>query len=99
MIHKKRKSVVTDECDRCQGLWLDASELATLVGSWQDLPRGVSAQVCRDQLHCPRCQVQLLRRGYSELERTIVDHCPRCFGIWLDRGELDRILHEVYGLP
>lgn len=99
MAHQRRRDIVVDQCSTCQGLWLDASELATLVGSWQDLPRGVSAQVCRDELRCPRCRSSLARRGYSELKRTIIDHCPNCFGIWLDRGELERILQEVYGLP
>jgi Zn-finger nucleic acid-binding protein len=41
-------------------------------------------------MNCPRCQD-------SELdERTrdsvVVDACPRCRGIWLDRGELEKLI-------
>jgi Zn-finger nucleic acid-binding protein len=23
-----------------------------------------------------------------------VDYCPKCHGIWLDRGELDKLVHQ-----
>lgn len=96
-----RKAVEIDECPDCKGMWLDAQELAALVGSWKDLPRdGVAPQhVTKAPLSCPRCDCELDRRSYSEQQRTVVDNCPRCHGIWLDRGELARILDEVYGLP
>jgi uncharacterized protein len=95
-----RRSVETDECPDCKGMWLDSQELATLVGSWKDLPRdGVAPQtVAKAPLICPRCDCALERRTYSEQQRTVVDNCPTCGGIWLDRGELGRILDEVYGL-
>lgn len=45
---------------------------------------------------CPTCNVSMqpLRRADVEL-----DVCPQCRGIWLDRGELEKILdHERKGL-
>lgn len=38
---------------------------------------------------CPTCQSRLV-----EVERSdvLIDACPSCRGIWLDRGELDKIL-------
>lgn len=95
-----RKNVEIDTCPECAGLWLDASELAQLVGSWKDLPRRgvVFPQSADSVLRCPRCQAGLERRTYSEHKRTVIDHCLDCGGIWLDRGELQRILEEVYGL-
>lgn len=24
-----------------------------------------------------------------------IDHCPKCFGVWLDRGELDKIIDSL----
>ena len=40
-------------------------------------------------MHCPKChyELQMLVRQGVEL-----DHCPECRGIWLDRGELDKLL-------
>ena len=38
---------------------------------------------------CPRDQTPLLRRHRNGVE---IDHCPTCRGVWLDRGELDKII-------
>ena len=40
-------------------------------------------------LRCPSCGSRLV-----EVERAdvLVDACPECRGVWLDRGELDKIL-------
>lgn len=31
----------------------------------------------------------------SERQGVEIDYCPQCRGIWLDRGELDKILDRV----
>ena len=31
----------------------------------------------------------------SERQGVEVDYCPRCRGVWLDRGELDKILERA----
>ena len=40
-------------------------------------------------MRCPSCGSRLV-----ELERSdvLIDACPTCRGIWLDRGQLDKIL-------
>ena len=38
---------------------------------------------------CPRCGVGL---AMSERQGIEIDYCPRCRGVWLDRGELDRVI-------
>ena len=39
---------------------------------------------------CPVCtDVQLALSERSGIE---IDYCPRCRGVWLDRGELDTII-------
>jgi Zn-finger nucleic acid-binding protein len=42
-------------------------------------------------LLCPACQVSLVM---SERQGIEIDYCPRCRGVWLDRGELDKILER-----
>ena len=40
-------------------------------------------------MECPVCSIDLLmaeRRGVE------IDYCPQCRGVWLDRGELDKII-------
>lgn len=38
---------------------------------------------------CPNCDLEL---KMSERQGVEIDYCPRCRGIWLDRGELDKII-------
>jgi len=44
-------------------------------------------------MNCPRCNdVELLEK---DRDGITVDGCPRCRGIWLDRGELERLLDSM----
>lgn len=41
-------------------------------------------------MKCPSCtDTQLVVTTRSDIE---IDLCPRCRGVWLDRGELDKII-------
>ena len=40
---------------------------------------------------CPLCNVDLL---LSEKQGIEIDYCPKCRGIWLDRGELDKLVEK-----
>src|SRR5687768_15471359 len=42
-------------------------------------------------LLCPNCRVDLVM---SERQGVEIDYCPQCRGVWLDRGELDKILER-----
>jgi Zn-finger nucleic acid-binding protein len=42
-------------------------------------------------MNCPVCNVALL---LSERQGVEIDYCPKCRGIWLDRGELDKIIER-----
>jgi uncharacterized protein len=39
-------------------------------------------------MQCPKClaQMQLMQRHEVD-----IDYCPACKGVWLDRGEIDKI--------
>ena len=41
---------------------------------------------------CPHCRVDLVM---SERQHVEIDYCPKCRGIWLDRGELDTIVDRA----
>lgn len=43
-------------------------------------------------MNCPTDGTTLLM---SERHGIEIDYCPQCRGIWLDRGELDKILERV----
>jgi Zn-finger nucleic acid-binding protein len=40
---------------------------------------------------CPVCRVDLVMADRQGIE---IDYCPRCRGIWLDRGELDKLIER-----
>ena len=40
---------------------------------------------------CPMCQVELSIMDRQGIE---VDFCPKCRGVWLDRGELDKLIER-----
>ena len=41
---------------------------------------------------CPRCGATLTM---SERQGIEIDYCPQCRGVWLDRGELDKIIERA----
>jgi len=46
-------------------------------------------------MQCPICQNVAL--VMSERQGVEIDYCPQCRGIWLDRGELDKIIERSNG--
>jgi uncharacterized protein len=42
-----------------------------------------------EPMRCPSCGARLVEVERSEV---LIDACPQCRGVWLDRGEIDRIL-------
>jgi uncharacterized protein len=43
-------------------------------------------------MKCPTCkEINLVM---SERQGVEIDYCPECRGVWLDRGELDKILEK-----
>jgi Zn-finger nucleic acid-binding protein len=40
---------------------------------------------------CPVCHVGLAMTDRQGVE---IDYCPQCRGVWLDRGELDKIIER-----
>ena len=42
-------------------------------------------------MKCPSCNETLLMSDKNGIE---IDYCPNCRGIWLDRGELDKIIER-----
>ena len=41
---------------------------------------------------CPVCRIDLVM---SERQGVEIDYCPKCRGVWLDRGELDKVIAKA----
>lgn len=47
-------------------------------------------------MKCPIDQTEL---QMSERQGIEIDYCPQCRGVWLDRGELDKIIERSDSAP
>ena len=43
-------------------------------------------------MNCPKCIVPL---SMTDRQGVEIDFCPQCRGVWLDRGELDKIIERA----
>jgi Zn-finger nucleic acid-binding protein len=43
-------------------------------------------------MNCPRCHSSPL--NVAQRQGVEIDTCPHCRGVWLDRGELDKIINR-----
>lgn len=42
-----------------------------------------------------KCPIDNIDLQMTERQGVEIDYCPKCRGIWLDRGELDKIIDKT----
>lgn len=47
-------------------------------------------------MKCPNDETTLVMSDRNGIE---IDYCPECRGVWLDRGELDKIVERSVAMP
>jgi Zn-finger nucleic acid-binding protein len=86
-------------CPNCHGMLVMMDILTALIESLrarrdhfsgQVLPRG--AEDADRHLHCPSCGSEMDAHPYGGAGNVNVDSCEKCDLIWLDGGELRRIV-------
>lgn len=97
--------VMIDRCDRCGGVWLDAGEAEALVKKAPS-PREALEKKKLELLRqwkvaaidpkevertCPRCHKNMVRVNYKDVPGLQVEKCPADCGMYLDKGELEKI--------
>lgn len=87
--------VTVDRCDRCGGVWFDATELDRwLADFYPDLARPPEHRMPRRGRGghpCPRCHKAMETAGWTGL---VLDRCPECHGIFAEASELGDMEHE-----
>ena len=48
----------------------------------------------QDQVAAMQCPVCVVPLAMSDRQGIEIDYCPQCRGVWLDRGELDKIIER-----
>jgi len=98
----KLGSITARECAQCGGLWLDPESLQQLANAREESAGVVSVLAARVPLDaapgdvvryipCPRCDKLMNRSNFARSSGVILDVC-KAHGVWLDRGELQRVL-------
>jgi Zn-finger nucleic acid-binding protein len=101
-------NVELDKCHECDGIWFDKGELekARDAGA-TDLEEAIEKeygdpaydqQATEGYMQCPRCDGRLFSHHYTYVAPVKVDTCRKCLGVWLDDGELDKIVGQKKGL-
>lgn len=42
-------------------------------------------------MKCPKCEMELVTKTRTGVE---IEQCPSCKGIWLDKGELEKLIQR-----
>ena len=85
-------------CTSCHGMLLEMENFLPLVDvlrEYRNWSRSSLAQRkfdAREVLGCPLCQHEMDRHLYGGGGNVEVDSCEQCSVLWLDRGELSRIV-------
>ncbi len=86
-------------CAGCRGMSIPMQVLETLVEQLRTQQGGAAPQPAADasdlhrKIDCPQCRHRMDTHFYAGPGNVVVNSCESCCLIWLDRGELMRIVH------
>jgi Zn-finger nucleic acid-binding protein len=89
-----------DKCESCGGTWFDHGELSKvdkiIEPVFWEIRKIPGEKEQLKALHCPSCNNSPLmqKAEHPRDNKVILDYCPSCKGIWLDKGELEAIQKE-----
>jgi len=87
------EGIEVDICPLTKGIWLDLGELQVLTGLEADLPYFKDAVATSRETLWPsptaNCRLREIR--FHPDYDVVIDYCPVSGGVWLDKGELDKL--------
>lgn len=96
-------SLAVQECERCRGLWVPATNFDALVeharegarerasdGLRADTPPQLTSGGRLAYRACPICRQPMHRKNFGRVSGVVIDWC-RADGTWLDANELEQI--------
>lgn len=90
-----------DTCPGCAGIWFEDGELKALKdsGGWTELDEDLQPtsppMTQSDQLHCPKCGDRMDAIRFNFHSGITLNECMKCFGTWIDDGELTRMAEAL----
>jgi Zn-finger nucleic acid-binding protein len=85
--------ILLDRCEECGGIWFDHGELQAVVGAGGAARLEPMTEPEDASGLCPRCLVEMqpVTASQDPGRPVLVDRCPSCMGLWLERSRLSRI--------
>jgi Zn-finger nucleic acid-binding protein len=87
------------QCEKCQGILLGRPSFAQTVKSRRARapkttlpPQPLNQEELKRRLHCPTCGQAMNTHPYFGPGNIVIDTCDRCNVIWLDYGELGKVV-------
>ncbi|MCD6310490.1 MAG: zf-TFIIB domain-containing protein [Candidatus Eremiobacteraeota bacterium] len=96
-------------CPACEGVWFDSGELNRVIHMGEaeieksELAPSLHSDITYDEkpslreFPCPRCGDLMMRYYYGAISDIVIDGCQQGCGVFLDDGELKRILVHLIG--
>jgi Zn-finger nucleic acid-binding protein len=90
--------IILEQCEKCGGIWFDESELYRAKQGEAEKIELLDPEILRNpttiespRLICPRDQTVLSQFTDRYFPKDIIlERCPSCNGIWLNRGEFTK---------
>jgi Zn-finger nucleic acid-binding protein len=93
--------IVMEHCERCGGRWMDPEDLKAVLDiirlpiHGSTVRTGIDLTDVQENAACPRCGVPMEPFNYASDSGIVLDKCRTCGGLWLDGGDLERVLAAV----
>ena len=93
------EGVAIYNCGTCGGHWLSQARLDVIINRREyEMPEPVKQKMIEladasnttGPLTCHTCGKTMLKEQFKHWPEIQIDRCPKCNGLWLDRGELEK---------
>ncbi len=95
LVPKNSKNIPMQVCPKCQGMWLDATELEKLEDKAfyddDDLKGTLVFKLIPSDRACPQCGNKMKKFNYRFYDLEL-ETCEQNHGYWLDKGEETRVV-------
>jgi Zn-finger nucleic acid-binding protein len=98
LVHATLSNIRIRYCTKCRGILISMEILQSLVQELQAQKRAetiqprADAEDLRRKINCPQCRRCMDTHFYAGPGNVVIDSCENCSLIWLDGGELLRIV-------
>lgn len=98
LMHATLSNIRIRYCTKCRGMLVPMEILQSLVQDLQAENRAGTIQPAADaadlsrKINCPQCRHRMDAHFYGGPGNVVIDSCENCSIIWLDGGELMRIV-------